>query len=613
MLSPEYVLRVSEGAEEIASKLHEDILDRIVERVVARLERGDAYRLTAIDKWQVETLKDAGFLESDIQKEIAKRTKLQRTEIKEAFEEAGIRSARYDDEIYEAAGLSPTALLESPGHIRLMQRNYEATLGEWTNFTRSLATEAQQAFLRECDRAYHLVNSGTVSMTQAVREAVNRLSDSGVRVHYPSGRSDSIETATLRAVRTGISQACADVADARMEEMDWDIVIVSSHLGARYGDGGNNLTNHAWWQGKFYSKSGKDKRFPPFSVCGYGSVRGICGANCRHSYGPGDGVNNPYSQYDSDENRRAYDLSQEQRSYEREIRVNKRKTMAIKAGRDSTTSEDLKKSLDLDYQKAAAKLQAQNKAYQEFCKANDLKPLQDRLMVAKWDREQAAQARSSAETSVNPSDIYGLYQPMSQYRDTSGNFDIQKANEDYEKFLTTVPEECKMELEVAYQTAEFSKKTSMEAPFRYDVKNDRILYNPNYERFDDYSYPQAITHELAHRIDALDYSSEKNERFHKAVENAYEIAIRFADKLHNYSFEEDEDGFVSDIISALSKSEIKTVTFHDSKYWAIPGNPEKEVFANLFSITSFDQQKHLDLLKKLFPGLIESYKELIGG
>jgi len=65
--------------------------------------------------------------------------------------------------------------------------------------------------------------------------------------------------------------------------------------------------------GDIYSKSGKDERFPPFSVCGQGDVQGINGANCRHSYSPGDGETNPFSDYDSEENKKAYDLFQKQR------------------------------------------------------------------------------------------------------------------------------------------------------------------------------------------------------------------------------------------------------------------------------------------------------------
>ena len=218
---------------------------------------------------------------------------------------------------------------------------------------------------------------------------------------YPSGHRDTIETATLRAVRTGTAQATAAITDARMNEMGWDIVLVSAHMGARYGDGGENYTNHYWWQGKFYSRSGKDKRFPPFSVCGMGDVQGIEGANCRHSYGPGDGVNNPFEKYDSEENKRIYDLTQKQRAMERSIRKQKRMVMGLKAAVDSAPTDDARAIEDAEYQKAAATLAEQNKAYNEFCEKNDLRPLQDRLAIAQWNRKQAAAARGAAQRYKN--------------------------------------------------------------------------------------------------------------------------------------------------------------------------------------------------------------------
>lgn len=405
MLSPEYLLRVSEGAEEIAERLHQDIVKRLIQRIVARLERGDDYILTPIDKYQLETLKQAGFLMKDIEKEIAAKTKLQRAEIRAAFEDAGIRSYAYDSRVYEAAGLATKPLTQSPQYIRMMQRAYEATLGEWHNFSRTTAGEAYRRFIVECDRAYYSVQSGAISYTQAFREAINRIADDGVVVAYRDKdgnitRRDTIETATLRNIRTGISQSCAEITNARMEEMDWDILLVSAHLGARYTEK-NDYTNHFWWQGKFYSKSGKDERFPPFSVCGQGDVQGINGANCRHSYGPGDGEFNPYSDFDSEENKKAYDLSQKQRQLENRIRHTKRQVMAIKEGRDYAEHPDHKAALDEDYKKKAAKLERQNKEYKDFCEQNGLKTRQERLTIAKWDRQQAAEARGAAARYKN--------------------------------------------------------------------------------------------------------------------------------------------------------------------------------------------------------------------
>lgn len=400
MLTPEYLLRISEGAEDIAEQLHNDIIRRIVKRIMIRLGRGDNYILTATDKWQLEVLQDAGYLLTDIQADVAKYTALQQIEILEAMEAAGVENLIYDDAIYTAAGLPPTPLKQSPTLIRIAQRNYKATLGEWKNYTRTTVKAAQQLFIQQCDRAYTLVTSGAISYTQAVKEAVDVISTQGVEVVYPTGHKDTIETATLRAVRTGVSQMAAEITDTRMDEMNWDIILVSAHLGARVTDK-EDYTNHYWWQGKFYSKSGKDKRFPPFSVCNMGDVQGIHGANCRHSHGPGDGVHNPFEHYDSEKNKVAYDLQQRQRLLERRIRKTKRRVMGLKESVDSATDEPTRQTQQEAYEKAAALLQKQNQAYNQFCRDNDLKRLADRIAIAKWDRKQAAQATAAARRHNN--------------------------------------------------------------------------------------------------------------------------------------------------------------------------------------------------------------------
>lgn len=245
MLNPDYLLHISDGAEDIAEQLHQDIINRIIDRMMERIGRGEDYLLTATDKWQIEVLQDAGYLLEDIQKEIAKATKLQQSEIAEAMEDAGVKALEYDDKIYRDVGLSPTPLTQSPELIRLMQRNYELTINTWKNFTDTFALASQQLFISECDKAYMLVASGALSYTQAVREAINRIVTDGVVVKYPSGVETSIEAATLRCVRTGISQMTAQVQLAMAKEMGVDLCIVSSHLGAR--------PSHAEWQGKIYS------------------------------------------------------------------------------------------------------------------------------------------------------------------------------------------------------------------------------------------------------------------------------------------------------------------------------------------------------------------------
>ena len=401
MLSPDYLARIAEGSEEIASQLHTYIIRQIIDRMMIRIGRGDDYLLTSSDRWRIQVLQDAGYLLEDITAELSKYTKRQEKEIKAAMEDAGIKALEYDHRIYEAAGLSPMPLTQSPALIRLMERNYLATLGEWKNYTRTTAQSAQRLFINECDNAYHLVSSGAVSYTQAVKEAVNNVVSDGVIEHYPSGHKDTIETATARAVRTGVAQATGDISIKRMEEMDWDIILVSAHIGARTGDGGQNPGNHLWWQGQFYSRTGKDKHFPPFSQTGYGTGEGLCGWNCRHSFGSGDGVNNPYKDIQTADNYKVEQLEKRQRTLERRIRKTKREVIGMQEAVDKCKDESVKFEMQLDLDRKSYLLQRKNKAYNEFCKANDLRTQQERLQIARWSREQAAKARGAARRYQN--------------------------------------------------------------------------------------------------------------------------------------------------------------------------------------------------------------------
>lgn len=388
MLDPNYMLHISEPAEDIAEQLHNSIIKRIIDRMMLRIGRGEDYLLTATDKWQIETLQEAGILLEDIQAEIARKTRLQEQEIKEAMEEAGVKAIEYDDKIYESVGLSPKPLEQSPNLIRIMQRNYLATMGEWNNFTRTIAEASQQTFINACDIAYNHVITGSLSYTEAVKEAVNSIVSTGVEVIYPSGHKDTIETATLRCVRTGVSQASSQIGLARMDEMGVDKVLISSHLGAR--------PTHQVWQGKVFTKEqlySTDEGMPA-----YGTVTGLCGANCRHNISPYiDGMSNPFEHFDSEENLKMYEKEQRQRLFERRIRDTKREVLGLKEAMDKCQDEFAKSELERMYMRKSALLSKQNQAYNDYCIENDMKKLNDRISIARWDRKQAAAARGAAQ------------------------------------------------------------------------------------------------------------------------------------------------------------------------------------------------------------------------
>ena len=397
MLNPSYLLHATEPAEEIAEKLHIDIVNRIVERIVLRFHRGDDYTLTSLDKWQLETLQQAGYLLEDIQKEISEATGMMVSEIAEAMEDAGVKALEYDDKIYREAGLDPVPLVQSPYMIQMMQDTYLQTMGEWENFTSISKSAAHALFVNACDTAYLQAMSGMISRSQAVLEALETVIEGGAYVEYKGGRKDTIETATARAVRTGISQASGRIQIARMDEMDSDLVLVSSHMGAR--------PSHQVWQGQVYTRSGLDPNYPDFvAVTGYGSVTGLCGANCRHNFSPWfEGMENPFEQYDSEENRKQYDIEQRQRTLERRIRNTKRETMNWQTSMEAETDPVKRAAYEAKYQQKAALLQKQNKAYDDFCKETGQKKRSDRIQIAKWDRSQAAKARAAAKKYGNKS------------------------------------------------------------------------------------------------------------------------------------------------------------------------------------------------------------------
>lgn len=118
----------------------------------------------------------------------------------------------------------------------------------------------------------------------------------------------------------------------------------------------------------------------------------MSGWNCRHSFGPGDPNHNPFRDFDAEENKKAYDLSQQQRSMERAIRKTKHKLIALESAADACTDDDARERLKEDYNRTNKLLGEQNRAYQDFCATNGLRVMTDRLHTAKWGRAEARKA-----------------------------------------------------------------------------------------------------------------------------------------------------------------------------------------------------------------------------
>lgn len=390
MLTPKQLQEVVETMQPLLDELNIWITKDIIKRVMARIGRGEGLELTSTDVWQGQVYRDLGGHLEALQRQLMAFTHASDDELRQIFQTVGLSAYDADAKLYAEGGINVPPFRQSPRVLQILDDTYQRTKGELHNFTRTTATATQQHLFRVLDRAHIQVMSGATSYAVAVRDAVNELANHQAYVRYPTGHTDTLEVAVLRAVRTGTAQASGNMSIETMERYGWEIVLTSAHLGARYGDGGQNPGNHFWWQGRFFSRTGKDTRFPPFiESTGYGTGEGLCGWNCRHSFGPGDGVHNPWMKYDAEENKRAYDLSQIQRKKERDIRSQKKKVEAFKEALAAAQSDDVRKVMTEALKEEQSKLTGLRKDYGSFCDENGLKRQAFRLETAKVHQQEA--------------------------------------------------------------------------------------------------------------------------------------------------------------------------------------------------------------------------------
>ncbi len=211
------------------------------------------------------------------------------------------------------------------------------TNGLFENLTNTTAGTATKQLENALDRAYMQIISGAFDKETSVRNAVKDLARHGVgAITYPTGKTDSLETAVRRAIVTGVNQTALKLQEARAEQMDNDLVETTAHAGAR--------PSHAEWQGKIFSLSGKSNKYPDFKgSTGYGTGAGLGGWNCRHSFYPYfEGSPRAYTddelkEYNSKnveyngQKMTEYEASLQQRNIERNIRRWKREKKAMEA------------------------------------------------------------------------------------------------------------------------------------------------------------------------------------------------------------------------------------------------------------------------------------------
>lgn len=460
MLSPEYLWSISDSVVNAYDELNSWAIRDMAERIMAA-ELYDYDGLPGTARYRAWMLNQSGVHYEEMAKKLAEITKKSEQEIKKLFIDAGLTAIEND---YAPTGEKPYDIIKDKRATQILQSGYEHTNGELKNYTRTTLDRHNKLMIDVLDKAHFDVTSGAKSYTQAINEAIDTLANGGIcEVVYPSGHIDKIETAVRRAVMTGLNQATAKLSLHNCEKLGTDYVIVSSHIGARYNET-DKIANHMGWQGGVYKIHGTGsyiaegtgflnsakKLFKRLGLKFKGDYipnleeetgfpsnpLGLCGYNCRHSFYPFiPGVDNPdkYKDIvtDEKESKRAYDISQKQRAFERDIRNTKHGLLAYQTAIDNCKDEGVKFEFQLKYDKLAAKLQRKNKEYREFCERNNVPTEAERIKVGNWKREQSYQATRGAK----------------RYNDSVVKMEDKKTTNSNDWSKTTTKEYTKSELE----------------------------------------------------------------------------------------------------------------------------------------------------------------------
>lgn len=192
-----------------------------------------------------------------------------------------------------------------------------------------LATQAERTWYEVTAQTLELANRGVLPRGY-YEHAIMKLGRAGVyKMDYKSGRSNQIDVAIKRHVRTQASQAAARMEIERLADTGHNLVMTSAHFGAR--------PEHEPWQGKAFSMTGRQiidgvvyEDF--YQQTGYGTVTGLCGANCRHHFGvyvPGMALPDMPETINGMTSDEYYAATQRQRELERRVRKTKREIASL--------------------------------------------------------------------------------------------------------------------------------------------------------------------------------------------------------------------------------------------------------------------------------------------
>lgn len=308
-----------------------ELLYEIESSMLANITRLLASGASASAEWQAQKLAQLGTLESMNRRELEKNLPEALEAAREEVRRRGkLEAGRVASSITLTNALPPEADLRLAEVWNIWETR---TMNQFRALGMTMIEQANRVYIDTVYSSTAKVLSGSSTLRQAIAETASGWAAKGIPALVDrAGRQWSIEAYAQTVVRSNVRQVTTESSIAMAEELDHDLMEVSSHVGARPGC--------APYQGKVYSLNGNTKGYPRLSDTSYGEPGGLFGIQCTHymlPYFPG--TPKTFHPYPEKLNDAAYERSQEQRKLERDIRHAKREKVLATELKDKAAIE----------------------------------------------------------------------------------------------------------------------------------------------------------------------------------------------------------------------------------------------------------------------------------
>ena len=357
----------------IYSKIELELIEKIAEHFNLNEEFINS------DYWYFERLKELGGLNNETLKLLEEYTGRTKQELLKAMQDIGVNSIPIEQlniATQKNALLNPEKIINSTNIQKLIKYSYNEVENTFLNLNKTIQEQVRQTYTDIITETYIKTNAGVCSYQEAILESLDKLGDKGISILTYQDKNGLIRNYdVVGTIRRDLLVATRGLAGKVNEEVIKEsgnhIVKVTNHFGARTGDGGQNYTNHAWWQEmqffcwNYDGKATKEeKKLPDFMEhCNYGDIRGIVGINCKHLFTTWYGSTKKEDlKYTYDENKEEYEKTQQQRYLENGVRKWKRKQVIANKAQDEE-----------GYKKASIKTKEWQDRLNIFTNQNNLK------------------------------------------------------------------------------------------------------------------------------------------------------------------------------------------------------------------------------------------------